>query len=31
MCLLASASAGSGADPFGEPTHLFPWNEKAML
>lgn len=20
---------GSGADPFGEPTHLFPWNEKA--
>jgi xylose isomerase len=19
---------GSGADPFGEPTHLFPWNEK---
>ena len=23
------ASNGSGADPFGEPTHLFPWNEKA--
>ena len=20
---------GSGADPFGEPTHIFPWNEKA--
>ena len=20
---------GSGADPFGEPTHLFPWNESA--
>ena len=20
---------GSGADPFGEPTHLYPWNEKA--
>jgi xylose isomerase len=19
---------GNGADPFGEPTHLFPWNEK---
>jgi xylose isomerase len=19
---------GSGADPFGEPTHIFPWNEK---
>lgn len=19
---------GTGADPFGEPTHLFPWNEK---
>ena len=19
---------GSGADPFGEPTHLFPWNQK---
>ncbi|HET6765985.1 MAG TPA: xylose isomerase, partial [Chitinophagaceae bacterium] len=19
---------GSGADPFGEPTHLFSWNEK---
>lgn len=22
---------GSGADPFGEPTHLFPWNEKQDL
>jgi xylose isomerase len=21
--------AGNGADPFGEPTHLFSWNEKA--
>jgi len=20
---------GNGADPFGEATHLFPWNEKA--
>jgi len=20
---------GNGGDPFGEPTHLFPWNEKA--
>ena len=20
---------GNGADPFGEPTHLYPWNEKA--
>ena len=20
---------GSGADPFGEATHLFPWNKKA--
>ena len=20
---------GSGADPFGEPTHLYPWNEKS--
>jgi len=20
---------GSGADPFGEPTHIFPWNEKS--
>jgi xylose isomerase len=20
---------GDGADPFGEPTHLFPWNEKS--
>ncbi|HMR93469.1 MAG TPA: xylose isomerase [Chitinophagaceae bacterium] len=20
---------GSGADPFGEPTHIFPWNQKA--
>jgi len=20
---------GNGADPFGEPTHIFPWNEKA--
>jgi xylose isomerase len=20
---------GNGADPFGEPTHLFPWNEKS--
>ena len=23
-----SASVGNGADPFGEPTHIFPWNEK---
>ena len=20
---------GNGADPFGEPTHLYPWNEKS--
>ncbi|HXO75701.1 MAG TPA: hypothetical protein VN824_10710, partial [Puia sp.] len=20
---------GNGADPFGEPTHIFPWNENA--
>jgi len=22
---------GNGADPFGEPTHIFPWNEKSDL
>ena len=27
--LTGIAFNGSGADPFGEPTHLFPWNEKA--
>ena len=26
--LTGIAFNGSGADPFGEPTHLFPWNEK---
>jgi xylose isomerase len=22
---------GNGADPFGEPTHIFPWNEKSRV
>lgn len=26
-CAYWHAFCGSGADPFGEPTHLFPWNE----
>lgn len=28
-CAYWHSFSGSGADPFGEPTHLFPWNEKA--
>ena len=27
-CAYWHSFVGSGADPFGEPTHLFPWNEK---
>ena len=28
-CAYWHSFCGSGADPFGEPTHLLPWNEKA--
>lgn len=28
-CAYWHSFCGSGADPFGEPTHLFPWNKKA--
>ncbi len=28
-CAYWHSFCGSGADPFGEPTHLFTWNEKA--
>lgn len=28
-CAYWHSFCGSGADPFGEPTHLFPWNNKA--
>jgi xylose isomerase len=28
-CAYWHSFTGSGADPFGEPTHLFAWNEKA--
>ena len=28
-CAYWHSFSGSGADPFGEPTHLFPWNEKS--
>jgi len=28
-CAYWHSFVGSGADPFGEPTHLFPWNAKA--
>jgi xylose isomerase len=28
-CAYWHSFCGSGADPFGEPTHLFPWNAKA--
>jgi xylose isomerase len=28
-CAYWHSFCGSGADPFGEPTHIFPWNEKA--
>lgn len=27
-CAYWHSFCGSGADPFGEPTHIFPWNEK---
>ena len=27
-CAYWHSFVGSGADPFGEPTHIFPWNEK---
>src|SRR5438477_2367714 len=27
-CAYWHSFCGSGADPFGEPTHLFPWDEK---
>ena len=28
-CAYWHSFCGSGADPFGEPTHLFPWNKKS--
>ncbi len=28
-CAYWHSFCGSGADPFGEPTHIFPWNNKA--
>ena len=28
-CAYWHSFCGSGADPFGEPTHLFTWNEKS--
>jgi xylose isomerase len=28
-CAYWHSFVGNGADPFGEPTHIFPWNEKA--
>jgi xylose isomerase len=28
-CAYWHSFCGNGADPFGEPTHIFPWNEKA--
>jgi xylose isomerase len=28
-CAYWHSFCGNGADPFGEPTHLFPWNEKS--
>ena len=27
-CAYWHSFCGSGADPFGEPTHLFPWNSR---
>ena len=30
-CAYWHSFTGSGADPFGEPTHLFPWNEKGNV
>jgi xylose isomerase len=28
-CAYWHSFCGNGADPFGEPTHLFPWNDKS--
>lgn len=28
-CAYWHSFCGSGADPFGEPTHIFPWNDKS--
>ncbi len=28
-CAYWHSFCGNGADPFGEPTHLYPWNEKS--
>jgi len=28
-CAYWHSFVGNGGDPFGEPTHIFPWNEKA--
>ena len=28
-CAYWHSFCGNGADPFGEPTHIFPWNDKA--
>jgi len=28
-CAYWHSFGGNGGDPFGEPTHIFPWNEKA--
>src|SRR6201991_926576 len=28
-CAYWHSFVGNGSDPFGEPTHIFPWNEKA--
>lgn len=28
-CAYWHSFCGNGADPFGEPTHIFPWNEKS--
>ncbi|MHB1178153.1 MAG: xylose isomerase [Daejeonella sp.] len=28
-CAYWHSFVGNGADPFGEPTHLFPWNERS--
>lgn len=28
-CAYWHSFCGNGADPFGEPTHIFPWNKKA--
>lgn len=28
-CAYWHSFCGNGGDPFGEPTHIYPWNEKA--